>query len=261
MLQVLISDTCFSFLFFLQPLKDLNTLLVSNKHWFSTLPEMMHDFTPSQIISETFFCLLLSALYLWRGFEKVCVVACSAVMWEFCCPAELPSLVQIPWVPSFCSQNLTEPLPGTQRYRRERASESPNLSGGSLYSSWNSAINASLSPVWSPCCLLLVYPLEELSDKDLQLLMISDPVLLPAKANRSVLKHKGYSVLHLFGSSKIPTSQPGLHMHRCVLSTASLAQDIQPPRCGVLAPLQVPADIPIAFMEDTLRFADTCTFW
>lgn len=123
------------FLFFLYPVKDLNTLLVSNKHWFSIPHEMMHDFTPSQIISETFCCLLLSALYLWRGFEKVCVVACSAVMWGFCYPAELPSLVQIAWIPSFCSQNLTNPLLETQRYRRERANESPNLSRSYLYSS------------------------------------------------------------------------------------------------------------------------------
>lgn len=148
---------------------------------------MMHDFTPSQIISETFCCLLLSALYLWRGFEKVCVVARSAVMWGFCYPAELPSLVQIAWIPSFCSQNLTKPLSETQRYRRERANESPNLSRGYLYSSWNAAISASLSPIWSPCCLLLVHPLKQFLDRDLQLLLISDPVLLPAKGNRSGL--------------------------------------------------------------------------
>lgn len=94
---------------------------------------MMHDFTPSQIISETFCCLLLSALYLCRGFERVCVVACSAVMWGFCYPAELPELVQIAWILSFCSPNLTKPLTETQRYRRERANESSNLSKDYLY--------------------------------------------------------------------------------------------------------------------------------
>lgn len=179
-------------------MKDLNTLLVSNKHWFSIPHEMMHDFTPSQIISETFCCLLLSALYLCRGFERVCVVACSAVMWGFCYPAELPELVQIAWILSFCSPNHTKPLTETQRYRRERANESSNLSKGYLYSSWSLPINTSPSSVWSPCCPLPVHPLK----------LLPDPVLLWARQQISYywLQRKHNWESHPFGSSRMPAT-------------------------------------------------------
>lgn len=186
-------------------MKDLNTLLVSNKHWFSIPHEMMHDFTPSQIISETFCCLLLSALYLCRGFERVCVVACSAVMWGFCYPAELPELVQIAWILSFCSPNHTKPLTETQRYRRERANESSNLSKGYLYSSWSLPINTSPSSVWSPCCPLPVHPLK----------LLPDPVLLWARDSRSLTTDFSASTIE----NHIPLvpaeclQQPDSHVH------------------------------------------------
>lgn len=160
-------------------------------------------------------------------------------MWGFCYPAELPSLVQIAWIPSFCSQNLTKPLPETQRYKRERANESRNLSRGYLYSFWNVAISASLSPIWSPCCPLLVHPLKQFLDRDLQLLLISDPVLLPAKDNR--MKY------HISLAPAKYSFQWGSHIQTRVQSTASQVQDILLPSCGILSSLHVPAviaDIP-----------------
>lgn len=240
----------FPFLFFPYPLKDLNTLLVSNKHWFSIPHEMMHDFTPSQIISEknllpAFICALL-----WRGFEKVCVVACSAVMWGFCYPAELPLLVQISWIPSFCSQDLTKALPEIQKYRRERANESPNLSRGYLYSPRNAAINASLSATLSPCCLLPVHPLKVFRQRTSATSDIrSSPASSQRQQNCTIDLTTNGIKYHI---SLVPAKHPCLSgvctcTHTGSQQGISQVQDEQPASCGMLSSLCVPAvtaDIP-----------------